>query len=111
MPLIQQAARAESTPNEPGADQLGYCVYFGSQGPPARAKTHRTVSTPRGTQKTTRASQPRAVYARSSVLKSSFRRYLYVLRKLPEAPIPPGLRHERAVDLLHLCEGETALPA
>ena len=90
MLLFRQAARAESTPYEPGAHQLGYCVHFGTQGPPAREKTHRTVSTPRGTQKTTRASQPRAVYARSSVLKSSFRRYLLVLRKLPEAPIPPG---------------------
>ena len=107
MLLFRQAARAESTPYEPGAHQLGYCVHFGTQGPPAREKTHRTVSTPRGTQKTTRASQPRAVYARSSVLKSSFRRYLLVLRKLPEAPIPPDLRQERGVYLRHLCEGET----
>ena len=46
MLLFRQAARAESTPYEPGAHQLGYCVHFGTQGPPAREKTHRTVSTP-----------------------------------------------------------------
>ena len=67
MHLTQQAARAEGTPNEPGAQELGYCFYFGSQGPPARLKSDRTARTPRGTQQKTRASRPRTVYIAAAV--------------------------------------------